>query len=184
MKQMRMFVWTISVLVLWTALCLSCTSEGGLVIRRLDDHTYYYNKDGDEGCLCILNESDSVYTICHWRNDSLLDKWTEMNVYRFDCGDVTGDGNVEILVGTVGSTRYRPVADRRLFIFHLYDGRLIRPLWLGSHVGGPLADFIVERDSVPAMIHTWELNPDSSVVQRIYRYKGFGLEFVSEMTTK
>lgn len=182
---MRMFFKTLSVFVLWATL-VCCTLDNGLVIKRLDDHTYYYNynKDGEDGMLCLINESDSVYTICHWRNDSLLDKWTEMNVFRFDCGDVTGDGNAEILVGTIGSTRYRPEADKRLFIFHLYNGKLIRPLWLGSRVGGPLKDFVVEHDSVPAMIHTWEFNPDSTVVQRIYRYKGFGLEFVKELTTK
>ncbi len=102
-------------------------------------------------------------------------------VYRFDCGDLTGDGVPEICVGVVKPTRYWPNG-RRLFIYHLYRGRYIRPLWLGSRVGRPLLDFSVCRDSVPACIHTEECGPDSIKIRNEYYYLGFGLQFRKHMT--
>lgn len=97
-------------------------------------------------------------------------------VYRFDCGDLTGDGIPEICIGVVKPTRYWS-RGRRLFIYHLYRGRYIRPLWLGSRVGYPLSDFSVCRDSVPACIHTEEYGPDSTKIRNEYFYQGFGLQF-------
>lgn len=97
-------------------------------------------------------------------------------VYRFDCGDLTGDGVPEICVGVLKSTRYWPEG-RRLFIYHIFHRRYIRPLWLGSRVGRPLVDFSVCRDSVPACIHTVEDGADSTVVRCEYRLLGFGLQF-------
>lgn len=97
-------------------------------------------------------------------------------VYRFDCGDLTGDGLPEVCVGVVKPTRYWPEG-RRLFIYHLHRGRYIRPLWLGSRVGRPLVDFRVCRDSVPACIHTVERGADSVTVRSEYFLMGFGLQF-------
>lgn len=102
-------------------------------------------------------------------------------VYRFDCGDLTGDGAPEVCVGVVKPTRYWPEG-RRLFIYHLYRGRYIRPLWLGSRVGRTLLDFYVCRDSVPACIHTEECDPDSKRVRNEYFYQGFGLRFRKHLT--
>lgn len=102
-------------------------------------------------------------------------------VYRFDCGDLTGDGVPEVCVGVVKPTRYWPEG-RRLFIYHLYRGRYIRPLWLGSRVGHPLLDFHVCRDSVPACIHTEECGPDSLRIRNEYCYRGFGLQFRKHLT--
>lgn len=93
-------------------------------------------------------------------------------VYQFDCGDLTGDGNPEVCVGVIKSTRYWP-RGKRLFIYKLYHGRWIRPLWLGSKVGN-LESFRVERDSVPARIITNEAQ---------YRYQGFGLKFERSLPT-
>jgi hypothetical protein len=78
-------------------------------------------------------------------------------------------------------TRYRKEPDKRLFIFHLFKGRLIRPLWLGSRLGLPLIDFKVERDSVPAMIHSWERDTDGTSVEVLYRQQGFGLKYVKHL---
>lgn len=102
-------------------------------------------------------------------------------VYQRDCGDLTGDGLPEIAIGVIKPTRYWPTPDRRLFIYHLFHGRYIRPLWLGSRVGNQLWDFKVCRDSVPARIQTEEILEDSTVVHRQYRIKGFGLSFEKEL---
>ncbi len=155
----------------------------GICLTAVDDSTFRYCHDGSVRTLRLEKESDSLFRVCHLIGDSTADVWTlRHEVYRFDCGDMTGDGLPEIVVGVTKPTRYRPQNDRRLFIFHLYDGRLIRPLWLGSRLGGRLMDFVVERDSVPAMVHSWEADNDGCVTERIYRYEGFGLRFVGEAT--
>lgn len=148
-------------------------------IRPLNDSAFSYRSPDRCGRVSLSSSGDTLWRICHYVGDSLVDVWAFHDpVYRFDCGDVTGDSVPEILVGVTRGTRYRPEPDRRLFIFKLYRGELIRPLWLGSRVGLPLVDFRVERDSVPAMVHTWERRPDSTHVQAIYRLQGFGLKFV------
>lgn len=102
-------------------------------------------------------------------------------IYRFDCGDLTGDGVPEVCVGVVKPTRYWSEG-KRLFIYHLYRGRYIRPLWLGSRVGRPLLDFHICRDSMPARIHTEECGPDSTRIRNEYSYQGFGLRFRRQLT--
>lgn len=102
-------------------------------------------------------------------------------VYRFDCGDLTGDGIPEVCVGVTKPTRYR-TNGKRLFIYHLFCGRYIRPLWLGSGVGKPLVDFTVCRDSVPACIHTVERDSDSLTICNEYILQGFGLQFRKRLT--
>ncbi len=175
MRQATLLL-TLACLVLIT----SCTpsTQNGLTIEAVNDSTFSYRIKGREGKITLTR--DSIFRVCHFIGDSLADTWKLKDpVYRFDCGDLTGDSLPEITVGVVRSTRYRPEPDKRLFIFKLWKGRLIRPLWMGSRLGLPLEDFRVERDSVPHMIHTWERQPDGTIVQAIYRQKGFGLRFVN-----
>lgn len=61
-------------------------------------------------------------------------------VYRFETGDVDGDGCTDAIVGVIKGTRFYPEAARRIFIFKSVDGK-VRPLWLGSRLGGTLVDF-------------------------------------------
>lgn len=107
-------------------------------------------------------------------SDSLLLPYP---VYRFSCGDLSGDGIPEVCVGVEKSTRYWHQKDRRIFIYHLWHGKYMRPLWLGSRVGQRLMDFNLCRDSVPARILTTELQPDSTLFHALYRLQGFGLKF-------
>lgn len=133
----------------------------------------------------LEQQSDTLHTL--WLDvdgvcvDSFLLPWP---VYRFDCGDLTGNGIPEICVGVVKATRYHQQPARRLFIFHLFEGRYIRPLWMGSRVGHPLMDFRVCRDSTPACIHTTEMLPDSISIEREYFWRGFGLQFRKELPGK
>ncbi len=105
-------------------------------------------------------------------------------VYRFDYGDLTGDSVPEIVVGVIKSTKYWKVEAKRLFIYHLYHGRYIRPLWLGSRVGNPLEDFSVCRDSFPAVICTKERKRDSTLIYSKYKIQGFGLKYIGGTETE
>ena len=173
--------WHIMVIVAASSLLtMDCTNEAddAFAIEKVNDSTFTYLSYGKQGRINLM--TDSLHHVCHYVEDSLMDVWTiRDSVYRFDCGDLNADSVPEILVGVICATRYRPELDKRLYIFKLYKGELIRPLWLGSRVGLPLADFRVERDSLPNMVHTWEWSTDSTLVQAIYRLQGFGLKFVT-----
>lgn len=148
-------------------------------IEQVDSATCYYHSAWGNGVLRLVEETDSTNRIEHLRGDSVVDAWAlDYPVYRFTCGDVTGDSIPEILVGTIKRTRYRSDMGKRLFIFHLYKERFIRPLWLGSRVGNPLIDFKVENDTVPNLVHTWERRDNGDTIEVLYRHKGFGLHFV------
>ncbi len=132
----------------------------------------------DFGHVIITNSSDSLATILHIAdNGDTLSVWPLRHaVYNYDYGDVNGDGLPEIAIGVTKKTRYWRSEDKRLFIFKLYKGRLIRPLWLGSRLGCPIVSFRIERDSMPARIVSTEQCGDS-IVKVMYRLKGFGPKF-------
>ena len=146
---------------------------------QVDSVTFRYSSSIGEGVLRLVAVTDSTNRIEHVKGDSVVDTWKlDYPVYRFTCGDMTGDSIPEVLVGTIKTTRYRPEKDKRLFIFHLYKGRFIRPLWLGSRVGCPLIDFKVETDTVPNLVHTWERKGNGDTIEVLYQLKGFGLKFI------
>ena len=130
------------------------------------------------GRVVIVNGSDTTAVILHIANngDTLSDWRLYHSVYHCDYGDVNGDGLPEIAVGVTKKTKYWRTEDKRLFIFKLYDGRLIRPLWLGSRLGCPIISFRIERDSTPARIISTEQCGDSTI-HAMYRIKGFGPKF-------
>lgn len=169
--------------VLWCLAWAGCekANETGCMITATSSSSFSYQSKGRSGSIALAT-LDSTWEIRHYIGDVLMDVWVLKDpVYRFDCGDVTGDSIPEILVGVTRATRYRKEMGKRLFIFKLYKGRKIRPLWLGSRVGLPLIDFKVERDSVPATVHTWERDTDGTTVEVIYRQEGFGLKFVEKL---
>jgi len=96
-------------------------------------------------------------------------------VYRLELGDLNADGTPEIAVGVTKPTRYSPKNEKRLFIFKLYKGRLIRPLWMGSHVAATLDDFTIDNSTTPASIVTREHNAQGQRLQGLYHLGGFGL---------
>lgn len=142
------------------------------------------NKDAVEICrtnigsVVVANGSDSMATLLHIdSNGDTLSQWPlHHSVYHFDYGDLVGDGVPEIVVGVIKKTKYWRTEDRRLFVFKLYKGELIRPLWLGSRLGCPILTFRIERDSMPARIVSTEQCSDT-IIQAMYRIKGFGPKF-------
>lgn len=130
------------------------------------------------GSVILASACDSMATLLHIdSNGDTLSQWPLYHpVYHTDYGDLTADGIPEIVVGVVKKTKYWHTEDRRLFVFKLYKGELIRPLWLGSRLGCPIVTFRIERDSVPARIVSTEQCGDS-VIQAMYRVKGFGPKF-------
>lgn len=120
----------------------------------------------------LTQQHDSLFTLT-LTTDSTCDKWTlPYPVYRLDTGDVDGDGSTDALVGVVKATRFYPEIGRRLFIFKNYHG-LIRPLWMGSKLGGKLCDFRFADGRVRSM----EAMNDSLYAVADYRWSGFGLVF-------
>lgn len=95
-------------------------------------------------------------------------------VYRFEIGDIDGDGTDEALVGVIKSTRYYPEKGRRLFIYHLVNGRKVRPLWLGSKLGAVLQDFHCVGNGT---VRSLEKSADSIYSVAEWRWKDFGLRF-------
>jgi len=115
-------------------------------------------------------------------------------VYRFLAGDVDGDGHTDALVGVVKPTRFDPRRARRLFIFKQVNGQ-VRPLWLGSRLGGTLEDFRYvggsrhgpgdahsgrtrsPGDARGGRIRSLESTADGRYVVAEYRWSGFGMAF-------
>lgn len=98
-------------------------------------------------------------------------------VYRLATGDVDGDGKDEALVGVIKPTRFYPQPARRLFLFKQVNGK-IRPMWMGSRLGGILCDFRFVRPYV----RTLQSTTDGKYVVADYAWDDFGLTFVRFMT--
>ncbi len=116
--------------------------------------------------------NDSLYFLV-LTTDSTVDKWPlPYPVYRLCTGDVNGDGTEEAIVGVIKPTRFYPEKGRRLFIFKNYHG-LVRPLWMGSKLGGTLQDFRF----VGGKIRSLESAGNGLYVVAEYIWRYFGLSF-------
>ena len=120
----------------------------------------------------LERKSDSLYVV---RLGS--DGWTlPFPVYRFQTADVDGDGSTDAIVGVTKTTRYDPELRRRVFIFKNYRGH-VRPLWLGSRLGQPVADFRYLPSC--GVLRVMEHERSGLFLVADYRWRSFGMEFVS-----
>lgn len=148
----------------------------GLLSCRQDENSFSFEKDNNKLKIKLNQCSDSLSILELYLDDSIKSTWSlKYPIYKFDHGDVNGDGIPEIAIGLIKTTRFDPKPDKRLFLFRITDDYYIRPLWLGSRVSQPLEDFRLTGDSV--MIRTIEKEQNGTYLVAEYKYKGFGLEF-------
>lgn len=123
-----------------------------------------------EAAFSLQQRHDSLYVLT-LTTDSTTDHWQlPYPVYRMQTGDVNGDGSIDALVGVIKTTRFYPEKAQRLFIFKNYHG-LVRPLWLGSKLGGSLQDFRF----IDGRVRGLETTTDGRYVVAEYRWSGFGM---------
>lgn len=131
-------------------------------------HSFDIEQHGDS--LWSLQLSDSTGTI--------TGTWElRYPVYRFATTDINGDGLVDAVVGVIKSSRYFTKPSRRVFIFKNFQGD-IRPLWLGSRLGGELVDFTVVGNKIRAI----EKADKGQYVVSDYQWRGFGMGFDALVT--
>lgn len=127
----------------------------------------------------LRKEHDSLYWLNDWR--------LPYPVYQFQTGDINGDGKPNAMVGVIKPTRFYPEKAKRLFIFKQLKSRfpqkaemLVRPMWLGSKLGGILENFRyispAEGDSM-GRIRALESTTDSLYAVSDYKWSGFGMKF-------
>lgn len=112
----------------------------------------------------LTRVNDTLYYLNEWR--------LPYAVYQFQTGDVDGDGSEDALVGVVKPTRFYPEKARRLFLFKQVHGK-VRPLWMGSRLGGLLEDFRFHQSCVVSL----ETNVYGRYAVAEYQWEKFGLEF-------
>lgn len=135
-------------------------------------------REGDILEVSLEQYTDSTYGIMMTVNNKKHNDWPlPYPVYRWDYGDVTGDGIPDIAVGVIKPTRFDPKPDKRLFLFRITDKNYIRPLWLGSRVAQPLEDFRITKADHPGLIRTIEKEKSGNFLVAEYAWRGFGLEF-------
>ena len=131
----------------------------------------------NNGGFSLSKENDTLYYL-NLKTDSGIDKWElPYPVYRFETGDINGDGSIDALVGVEKTTRFDPVVAKRIFIFQNIDGK-VRPLWLGSRLGKPIEDFTVVREDSCTYIRSIEKERDGKFLVADYCWDSFGVKFI------
>ena len=142
-------------------------------MRRLLAFGFWLLAIGSEAqTFSLERQTDSLYVLT-LMTDSTRNQWQlPYPVYRMETGDVDDNGTIEALVGVIKSTRFYPEMGRRLFIFKNYEG-LVRPMWLGSKLGGTLQDFHFRN----GVVRSLETNARGEYTVAEYRWGGFGPKF-------
>lgn len=123
----------------------------------------------------ISQQNDSLWTISITIDGKVTGTWQITHpVYRFATADINGDGSLDAVVGVFKGSKYFKTPSRRVFIFKNFDGD-IRPLWLGSRLGGELVDFTIVDNKIRAI----EKTADGRFAVSDYRWRGFGMGFDS-----
>lgn len=109
---------------------------------------------------------------------------SEIKPLKVLAGDINGDGEKELAVCVYKTTKFHPVLAKRPFFYKIREGEL-EPVWLGSRLARPFADYIlsdVDHDAIDEIVSI-EYLEDGGQVFAIYDWKGFGFE-VKAVTEK
>lgn len=109
---------------------------------------------------------------------------SEIKPLKVLAGDINGDGETELAVCVYKTTKFHPVLAKRPFFYKIREGEL-EPVWLGSRLARPFADYIlsdVDHDAIDEIVSI-EYLEDGGQVFAIYDWKGFGFE-VKAVTEK
>ena len=134
---------------------------------------------GQKFTLQTVNDSLSWLVLT---TDSTEDRWRlPYPVYQFQTGDIDGNGIEDAIVGVVKSTRFYPEPARRLFIYKNFHNK-VRPMWMGSHLGGILQDFrFIDQkggdNGQMGLIRSLQTTTSGLYVVADYRWQGFGMGF-------
>ena len=127
----------------------------------------------------INQASDSLWVLTLTKDSGAVTGTWQLPypVYRFATADIDGDGTTDAVVGVFKASRYFATPSRRVFIFKNFNGK-VRPLWLGSRLGGELVDFAVVGNTIRAIEQT-----EQGYAVSDYMWKGFGMGFQSLVAT-
>lgn len=134
---------------------------------------------GQKFTLQTVNDSLSWLVLT---TDSTEDRWRlPYPVYQFQTGDIDGNGIEDAIVGVVKATRFYPEPARRLFIYKNFHNK-VRPMWMGSHLGGILQDFrFIDQkggdNGQMGLIRSLQTTTSGLYVVADYRWQGFGMGF-------
>ena len=121
----------------------------------------------------LTTESDSLSVLLLYTDHGQSQWKLPHPVYQFQTGDVDGDGSIDAMVGVIKTTRFRKEKGRRLFVFKNHKGH-IRPLWMGSKLGGILHDFRF----IDGRIRSLETSATGQWYVADYQWRSFGMSFV------
>ena len=108
------------------------------------------------------------------KTGSTTNEWSlPYPVYQLQCGDVDGDGKEDAIVGVIKGSRFFPEVNKRMFIFKNVKGK-IRPMWLGSKLGGLLQDFRL----IDGIIRSIETSGDNRWFVAEWQWDDFGPAFI------
>jgi hypothetical protein len=133
--------------------------------------------DGDGRAERVELRADRDPSVSVWRGSRCL--WRGVprrwRPWKLMTADVDGDGRREIVVGVHKSTRYFPRPHNCLFIYG-FDGRTVRPKWLGSSLSRPFEDFAfanLDGDRAEELVSV-EITRRGTRCLVVYSWNGFG----------
>jgi hypothetical protein len=124
----------------------------------------------------LVKDGQSISLQCSL-NDSITSIWPlNFPVYKFLKGDINNDGQDDIAVGVIKSTRNDSIVRKRIFVYQVRNNAII-PLWLGSSLGRPLEDFNIHTQDSVTYIRSIEKEKSDRYLVGEYQWFGFGLSF-------
>ena len=105
-----------------------------------------------------------------------------LNIWKFEAGDVEGDGEKELALGVYKKSPHHKVMAKRVFLYNIVDGKL-KPKFRASRLALPMDDFIlydIDEDGRDEVVSI-EIK-DNTYFIAAYHYKNFHLDrdYVSE----